>query len=100
MTEMERQLLSALESLQTSYEATATGVAGQLQQLATHVRDYLTGAGAQRQGLSELKQSGERLARAGRTLEQQSEPVHALVKQQEQQIRQEKRQSRYEGPSM
>jgi len=56
-------------------------VAGQLQQLATHVRDYLTGAGAQRQGMSELEQSGERLARAGRTLEQRSEPINTLVKQ-------------------
>jgi len=89
-----------LRKLTDKLRATATGVAGQLQQLATHVRDYLTGTGAQRQGLSELEQSGERLVRAGRTLEQRSEPIHALVKQQEQQIRQEKQQSRYEGPSM
>ena len=86
-----------LRKLTDKLRATATGVAGQLQQLATHVRDYLTGTGAKRQGLSELEQSGERLVRAGRTLEQRSEPIHALVKQQ---IRQEKQQSRYEGPSM
>nr|WP_235655647.1 mobilization protein [Candidatus Hamiltonella defensa] len=63
---------------------------GDLQQFATHARDYLTGAGTQRQGLSELEQSGERIIRAGRTLEQRSEPVNALVKQHEQQLRQEK----------
>ena len=90
MTEMERQLLSALEKLTSKLRTTAAGVAGQLQQLATHVRDYLTGAGAQRQGMSELEQSGERLARAGRTLEQRSEPINTLVKQQERQLQQEK----------
>ena len=86
-----------LRKLTDKLRATATGVAGQLQQLATHVRDYLTGTGAKRQGMSELEQSGERLVRAGRTLEQRSEPIHALVKQQ---IWQEKQQSCYEGPSM
>jgi len=86
-----------LRKLTDKLRTTAAGVAGQLQQLATHVRDYLTGIGAQRQGMSELEQSGERLVRAGRTLEQRSKPIHALVKQQ---IRQEKQQSRYEGPSM
>lgn len=82
-----------LRKLTDKLRATATGVAGQLQQLATHVRDYLTGAGAQRQGMSELEQSGERLARAGRTLEQRSEPINTLVKQQERQV------TRYHGPT-
>jgi len=86
-----------LRKLTNKLRTTAAGVAGQLQQLATHVRDYLTGTGAQRQGLSELEQSGERLVRAGRTLEQRSEPINSPVKQQ---IRQEKQLSRYEGPSM
>jgi hypothetical protein len=43
--------------------------------------------------MSELEQSGERLARAGRTLEQRSEPINTLVKQKEQQIRQNTRSS-------
>lgn len=75
-------------------------MAGQLQQLARHVRDYLTGTGAQRQGMSELEQSGERLARTGRTLEQRSEPINTLVKQQERQLQQEKQATRYRGQSM
>lgn len=82
-----------LRKLTDKLRTTAAGVAGQLQQLATHVRDYLTGTGAQRQGMSELEQSGERLARAGRTLEQRSEPINTLVKQKEQQIRQNTRSS-------
>ena len=82
-----------LRKLTNKLRTTAAGVAGQLQQLATHVRDYLTGTGAQRQGMSELEQSGERLARAGRTLEQRSEPINTLVKQKEQQIRQNTRSS-------
>jgi hypothetical protein len=61
MTEMEKQLLSALESLQAKLRATAAGVAGQLQQFAAHVRDYLTGADAQRPGVSALEQSGDSL---------------------------------------
>ena len=80
-----------LRKLTNKLRTTATGVAGQLQQLATHVRDYLTGTGAQRQGMSELEQSGERLARTGRTLEQRSEPINTLVKQQERQLQQERR---------
>ena len=89
-----------LRKLTNKLRTTATGVAGQLQQLATHVRDYLTGTGAQRQGMSELEQSGERLARAGRTLEQRSEPINTLVKQQERQLQQEKQATRYRGQSM
>ena len=89
-----------LRKLTDKLRATATGVAGQLQQLATHVRDYLTGTGAQRQGMSELEQSGERLARAGRTLEQRSEPINTLVKQQERQLQQEKQATRYRGQSI
>ena len=79
-----------LRKLTDKLRTTAAGVAGQLQQLATHVRDYLTGAGAQRQGMSELEQSAERFVRAGRTLEQRSEPINTLVKQQERQLQQEK----------
>lgn len=74
-----------LRKLTDKLRTTAAGVAGQLQHLATHVRDYLTGTGAQRQGMSELEQSGERLARTGRTLEQRSEPINTLLKQQERQ---------------
>ncbi|EAQ6918372.1 relaxase [Enterobacter cloacae] len=79
--------------------ATATGVAGQLQQFATHVRDYLAGAGAQRQGMSELEQSGERLVRAGRTLEQRSEPINTLVKQHERELQKERQATCYHGLS-
>lgn len=89
-----------LRKLTSKLRTTAAGVAGQLQQLATHVRDYLTGAGAQRQGMSELEQSGERLARAGRTLEQRSEPINTLVKQLERQLQQEKQATRYHGPTL
>jgi len=89
-----------LRKLTNKLRTTAAGVAGQLQQLATHVRDYLAGTGAQRQGMSELEQSGERLARAGRTLEQRSEPINTLVKQQEQQLQQGKQATRYRGQSM
>ena len=74
-------------------------MAGQLQQLATHVRDYLAGAGAQRQGMSELEQSGEGLARAGRTLEQRSEPINTLVKQHERELQKERQATRYHGLS-
>ncbi|MDD0205357.1 mobilization protein, partial [Shigella flexneri] len=49
---------------------------------------------------SELEQSGERLARTGRTLEQRSEPINTLVKQQERQLQQEKQATRYRGQSM
>ena len=80
-----------LRKLTDKLRATATGVAGQLQQLATHVRDYLTGTGAKRQGMSELEQSGERLVRAGRAIEQSAEVVNALVKQLEQKNRQNTR---------
>ena len=79
-----------IRTLTDKLRATATGVAGQLQQLATHVRDYLAGAGAQRQGMSELEQSGERLVRAGRTLEQRFEPINTLIKQHEHQQKLEK----------
>lgn len=87
-----------LRELTGKLRATAAGVAGQLQQFATHVRDYLTGTGTQRQGLSALEQSGEQLARAGRELEQQCQPVNALVKQLE--LEREKQHTRYHGPSM
>ena len=65
MTEMEKQLLSALEFTGQLRE-TASGVAGKLQQFAAHVRDYLTGTEPQRPGVSALEQSGEQLARSGR----------------------------------
>lgn len=89
-----------LRELTAQLRTTAAGVAGQLQQFATHVRDYLTGAGAQRQGLSVLEQSGRELARAGRELEQQCQPVNAFVTQLEHQRQQKKSPLRYHGPSM
>ncbi|MBS2639342.1 relaxase, partial [Salmonella enterica subsp. enterica serovar Typhimurium] len=61
---------------------------------------YLAGAGTQRQGLSALEQSGERLARSGRELELQRQPVNALVKQHEHQIQMEKKRTRYHGLSI
>ncbi|WP_458294739.1 relaxase/mobilization nuclease domain-containing protein [Enterobacter cloacae] len=70
-----------LRKLTDKLRATAAGVAGQLQQLAAHVRDYLTGADAQRQGVSALEQSGRELARAGRELEQERQPLDALIAQ-------------------
>lgn len=87
-----------LRELTGKLRATAGGVAGQLQQFAAHVRGYLTGADAQRQGVSALEQSGRELARAGRGLEQQCQPVNALVKQQERQLQLEKQRTRYHGP--
>ncbi len=107
---MEKQLLSALE-LTDKLRATAAGVAGQLQQLAAHVRGYLTGADAQRPGVSALEQSGRELARAGRELEQERQPLDALIRQhdrayaeklREQQPEPEpqKKTTRYYGPSM
>ena len=83
-----------LRELTGKLRATAAGVAGQLQQFATHVRDYLAGTGTQRSGLSALELSGEQLARAGRELEQQCQPVNALVKQQERQLQLEKQRTR------
>ncbi|WP_459208633.1 hypothetical protein [Erwinia tracheiphila] len=56
-------------------------MAGQLQQFAAHVRGYLAGADAQRQGVSALEQSGGQLARAGRELEQERQPLDALIAQ-------------------
>ena len=84
-------------------------MAGKLQQLAAHVRDYLTGADAQRQGVSALEQAGGHLARAGRELEQERQPLDALImqhdrvradKQREQQPEPQKKPTRYHGPSM
>ena len=100
-----------LRELTDKLRATAAGVAGQLQQLAAHVRGYLTGADAQRPGVSALEQSGGQLARAGRELEQERQPLDALIRQhdrayaeklREQQPEPEpqKKTTRYYGPSM
>ena len=89
-----------LRELTGQLRATASGVAGKLQQFAAHVRDYLTGTEPQRQGVSALEQSGEQLARSGRELEQQSQPVNALVKQHEYQLKLEKQRTRYHGPTL
>lgn len=100
-----------LRELTGRLRATAAGVAGQLQQFAAHVRGYLTGAGAQRPGVSALEQSGGQLARAGRELEQERQPLDALIRQhdrayadklREQQPEPEpqKKPTRYYGPSM
>jgi hypothetical protein len=70
-----------LRELTDKLRATAAGVAGQLQQLAAHVRGYFTGADAQRPGVSALEQSGRELARAGRELEQERQPLDALIRQ-------------------
>ncbi len=70
-----------LRELTDKLRATAAGVAGQLQQLAAHVRYYLAGAGAQRPGVSALEQSSGQLARAGRELEQERQPLDALIRQ-------------------
>lgn len=81
----------------------------QLQQLAAHVRGYLTGVDTQRQGVSALEQSGGQLARAGRELEQERQPLDALIRQhdraraeklREQQPEPQKKPTRYYGPSM
>lgn len=47
--------------------------------------------------MSELEQSGERLARAGRTFEQRSEQINTLVKQYERALQQERQVPRYHG---
>ncbi|WP_425273369.1 mobilization protein [Pectobacterium peruviense] len=84
-------------------------MAGKLQQFAEHVRDYLTGTEPQRQGVSALEQSGGQLARAGRELEQELQPLDALIRQhdrvraeklREQQPEPQKKPIRYQGPSM
>lgn len=99
-------------ALKPQLRTTAAGVAGQLQQLAAHVRGYLTGADAQRQGVSALEQSGGQLARAGRELEQERQPLDALIaqhdraraeklrEQQQPEPEPQKKQTRYYGPSM
>lgn len=101
-----------LRELTDKLRATAAGVAGQLQQLAAHVRGYLAGADAQRQGVSALEQSGGQLARAGRELEQERQPLDALIRQhdraraeklreqQKQQSEPQKKPTRYYGPSI
>lgn len=102
-----------LRELTDRLRATAAGVAGQLQQFAAHVRGYLAGADAQRPGVSALEQSGGQLARAGRELEQERQPLDALIRQhdrayaeklreQQQQPEPEpqKKPTRYYGPSM
>lgn len=70
-----------LRELTDKLHATAAGLAGQLREFAAHVRDYLTGADAQRPGVSALEQSGRQLARAGRELEQERQPLDALIAQ-------------------
>lgn len=99
-----------LRELTDKLRATAAGVAGQLQQFAAHVRGYLTGADAQRPGVSALEQSGGQLARAGRELEQERQPLDALIRQhdrayaekmrEQQQPEPQKKPTRYYGPSM
>ncbi len=98
-----------LRELTGQLRATASGVAGKLQQFAAHVRDYLTGTEPQRQGVSALEQSGGQLARAGRELEQERQPLDALIRQhdrvraeklREQQPEPQKKPIRYQGPSM
>ena len=98
-----------LRELTGQLRATASGVAGKLQQFAAHVRDYLTGTEPQRQGVSALEQSGGQLARAGRELEQERQPLDALIRQhdraraeklREQQPEPQKKPTRYHGPSM
>ncbi|MCP6541832.1 relaxase, partial [Klebsiella pneumoniae] len=70
---------------------------------------YFTGADAQRPGVSALEQSGRELARAGRELEQERQPLDALIAQhdraseeklREQQPEPQKKTTRYYGPSM
>ncbi len=87
-------------------------MAGQLQQFAAHVRGYFTGADAQRPGVSALEQSGRELARAGRELEQERQPLDALIRQHDrayaEKLREQqkpepepqKKPTRYYGPSM
>jgi hypothetical protein len=100
-----------LRELTDKLHTTAAGLAGQLREFAAHVRDYLTGADAQRPGVSALEQSGGQLARAGRELEQERQPLDALIRQhdrayaeklREQQPEPEphKKTTRYYGPSM
>ena len=101
-----------LRELTDRLRATAAGVAGQLQQFAAHVRGYFTGADAQRPGVSALEQSGRELARAGRELEQERQPLDALIRQhdrayaeklreqQQPEPEPQKKPTRYYGPSM
>jgi len=98
-----------VRELAEQLRATASGVAEQLQQFAAHVRDYFSGTGPQRQGVSALEQSGQHLARAGRELEQERQPLDALISQhdrdheqklREQALEQQPKPTRYHGPSM
>mgnify|MGYP000008691983 CR=1 FL=1 len=96
-----------LRELTGRLRTTAAGVAGQLQQLAAHVRDYLAGAGPERPGVSALELSGERLARAGRELEYERQPLDELIARHDsaraEKLREqepEQKPSRGYGPSM
>ncbi|CAO98286.1 hypothetical protein [Erwinia tasmaniensis] len=66
-------------------------------QSGKRLQPYFDRAEPQRQGVSALEQSGEQLARAGRELERQSQPVNAFVKQHEHQLKLEKQRTRYHG---
>lgn len=103
-----------LRDLTGQLRAAAAGVASQLQQFAADVRGYLGGAGPQRQGVRALEQSGEQLARAGRELKRERQPLDELIDQHdrayeqklrerqalEQELEQQQKPTRYYGPSM
>ena len=105
-----------LRELTGQLRTTAAGLAGQLQQFAADVRDYLGGAGQQRQGVRALEQSGEQLAHAGRELKRERQPLDELIDRHdrahaqklreqralelEHEQQQQKKATRYYGPSM
>ena len=103
-----------LRELTGQLRTTAAGLAGQLQQFAADVRDYLGGAGPQRQGVRALEQSGEQLAHAGRKLKRERQPLDELIDRHdrahaqklrerqalEQEHEQRQKPTRYYGPSM
>jgi flagellar capping protein FliD len=84
MTEMEKQLLSALESLQTSYEQQQQAWQDSYSSLQ-HMFETTSQALTQRQGVSALEQSGERLREQVERLSSDRQPLNALVKQHERQ---------------
>ena len=99
MTEMEKQLLSALESLQASYEKQHQAWQesySSLQHMFETTSQALNRSDMACQHLSNQVNS----LRGQVELERQCQPVNALVKQHEHEMRLEKQRARYHGPSL
>lgn len=89
-----------IRELAAALRATASGMAGQLQQFTAHVRDYLAGAGEKQQSLSDLEQSGAELGKASQQLERECQTIKQTVMQKEQVKHQERAHHRDNGMSL